>query len=151
MSSGEQNLLVNIDRGGEGTFDRFKERIFGCCDDVDIETIWSNNRKFTAKNYISHQGTRLSNEILEQYLVSLLNCTRLLFILSNPLFDEQYENINRTLINKLPTNMFEYTPRYSIRLLDFFITNTIINNYCLRLFIVDTKLYMFETFKSQMG
>ena len=129
------------------SFQQFKERVYRCCDDVDIATIY---RTIESLSQI-HQGTRFSNEILKQLLIFLLNCTCVLFILSNPLFHVQYVNINITLINKLPTNMFEYTPRYSIRLPDFFLTNTVINNYCLRLFIVDTKSYMFEIFQSQIG
>ena len=48
------------------SFQQFKERVFRCCDDVDKGDKWSNDRKFTAKNSITHQGTRFSNEILKQ-------------------------------------------------------------------------------------
>ena len=44
------------------SFQQFKERVYRCCDDVDIATIY---RTIESLSQI-HQGTRFSNEILEQ-------------------------------------------------------------------------------------
>ena len=58
----------------EGTFDRLKERIFRCCDDVDIETIdrtiESSPRKIIS--VIKGHGCRSKywNNILYSYLIA---------------------------------------------------------------------------------